>query len=317
MQPFNPPQPHGATPPEDPTSGHPVSGQPWSTPSGDPLSVEAYQPPPTPPAPTFRPGYASLPQPAPEPEAQYPPTTQFPAQPGYPPPAYSQQGHSQQGHSQPGYGQQEYGQQEYGQQEYGPPGYGQPGVPQRGYPGPGRDPAPPRGSNVPIIAVIVAVAVLLCGGAVTATVLIAQNVANRAKEAIKPITHPVLPTEVPNVPGVPSDLPTFPTDLPNLPGLPNSGTKITVAYEVTGNGPAEILYTTKLGEKPQRVEHAKLPWRLTTTMDGATLVSVTAVREGQDDGTINCRASIDGDQAAQASRKGAFAAVTCTKFVFD
>jgi hypothetical protein len=167
------------------------------------------------------------------------------------------------------------------------------------------------------VAVIVAVALLLCGGAATAAVLIARNAANSAKEAIKPITHPVVPTEVPTFPGVPTELPTLPTDLPNLPGLPNSGKKITVAYEVTGDGPAEILYTTKLGEKPIRVQHAKLPWRFTTTMDGAALISVSAVREGPDDGTIKCRASIDGDQAAQASRDGAFAVVSCTKFVLN
>jgi len=191
------------------------------------------------------------------------------------------------------------------------------GNPPSGYPAPGYDTAPPRRSNVPIVAVIVAVAVLLCGGTVTAAVLIAHNVADRAKEAIKPITHPVVPTEAPNFPGVPTALPTFPTDLPNLPGLPNSGQKITVAYEVTGDGPAEILYTTKLGETPKRVQHAKLPWRLTTTMDGAALISVSAIREGEDDGTIKCRASVDGDQAAQASRDGAFATVSCTKFVFN
>ena len=275
---------------EHPASEHPVSGQPWSTPSGDSLSVEAYQPPPAPPTPTFQPGYASLPKPPPEP--QYPPTSQFPAQPGY--------AHSP-----------------YSQQEYSQQGYGQPGIPPSGYPAPGYDTAPPRRSNVPIVAVIVAVAVLLCGGTVTAAVLIAHNVADRAKEAIKPITHPVVPTEAPNFPGVPTALPTFPTDLPNLPGLPNSGQKITVAYEVTGDGPAEILYTTKLGETPKRVQHAKLPWRLTTTMDGAALISVSAIREGEDDGTIKCRASVDGDQAAQASRDGAFATVSCTKFVFN
>jgi hypothetical protein len=322
-------QPDGTTPPENPqgqqASGkpasehpateHPVSGQPWSTPSGDSLSIEAYQPPPTPPTPTFQPGYASLPKPPPEP--QYPPTSQFPALPGYAHPPYSQPGYSEQEYSQPGYEQPGYSRPGYGQQGYHQPGYDQPGVPPSGYPAPGHSPASPRRSNVPFVAVIVAVALLLCGGAATATVLIARNVANGAKEAIKPITHPVVPTEVPNFPGVPTDLPTLPTDLPNLPGLPNSGKKITVAYEVTGDGPAEILYTTKLGEKPKRVQHAKLPWRLTTTMDGAALISVSAVREGQDDGTIKCRASIDGDQAAQASRDGAFAAVSCTKFVFN
>jgi hypothetical protein len=152
---------------------------------------------------------------------------------------------------------------------------------------------------------------------VTASVLIAHNVADRAKEAVKPITHPAIPTKVPDLPAVPTNLPTLPTDLPNLPGLPGSGKKISVGYEVTGDGPAEILYTTKLGEKPHRVHNAKLPWRLTTTMEGAALISISAVRTGEEDGTIKCRATIDGEQVAQGSHQGAFAAVSCTKFVLN
>jgi hypothetical protein len=165
--------------------------------------------------------------------------------------------------------------------------------------------------------VIVAVTLLLCGGAVTASILVARNVTHRAKEAVKPITRPTLPTKVPKVPSVPTQLPTLPTDLPDIPGLPDLDKKITVKYEVTGDGPVEILYTTKLGQKPKRVEHAKLPWRLTTTMTGASLVSVTAAREDQSDGSVSCTAVVDGDQVAQSTRQGAFAAVSCNKFVLN
>ena len=162
-----------------------------------------------------------------------------------------------------------------------PAGYGHAGRP----PGYGGRPATAsrrvrrRGATHPLIAVILAVTVLLCGGAVTAGVLVVNNVTDRAKEAIEPITNPTLPT-VPDRadrPARPSpDLPTdLPTDLPNLPDLPgNSGKKITVVYEVTGDGPAEIVYTEKLGESPKRVSNAKLPWKVTTTMEGAALVSV-------------------------------------------
>ena len=195
--------------------------------------------------------------------------------------------------------------QQYRPPAYGPPDYQQPEYQQPGYPSPG-DGSPPRRSSIPLVTVIAAVAVLLCGGAATASILIAHNVATRAKEAVKPITHPVLPTKVP----------TLPTDLPDIPGLPGSGTKITVSYEVTGDGPAEILYTTTLGEKPKRVPDAKLPWRLTTTVEGVPLVSISAVRTSPQDGTIQCRARVDGKEVAQSNHTGAFAAVSCTKLVF-
>jgi hypothetical protein len=169
------------------------------------------------------------------------------------------------------------------------------------------------------VALIVAVALLLCGGAVTSVVLIANRVADRAKEAVKPITEPAVPTEAPAPTKVP-DLPAIPTDLPDLPTFPAlpgaNGAKIAVKYQVTGDGPAEILYTSKLGEQPKRVSNAKLPWTFSTTMDGAAFVSVTAVRKDADDGTIGCRTTVDGEEVARGSRTGSFAAVSCSKLIF-
>jgi hypothetical protein len=249
--------------------------------------------------------------PSPEPAGPYPPTTQFPAQPGYPPPRDYPAG--------PDY--------TAGPQYAGTPGYGGPPPPD-GYGQPGygaQPPRPPRKSNVPLVAVIVAVAVLLCGGAVTAGVLVVNNVtdrakdvADRAKEASKPLTDPTLPTEVPDIPGLPTDLPTLPTDLPDLPNLPDgTGKKITVVYEVTGDGPAEIVYTEKLGGTPKRVSNAKLPWKITKTMQGTSFVSVTAVRSDAGSGSISCRATVDGKEVAQRTRKGEFATVSCIKFVIE
>ncbi|HEU4347858.1 MAG TPA: MmpS family transport accessory protein [Actinoplanes sp.] len=189
-----------------------------------------------------------------------------------------------------------------------------------------------------MVAVILAVTVLLCGGAVTAGVLIVQNVTDRAKEAIKPLTEPALPalpteapnlpTETPNlptaVPNLPTDLPQLPTDLPDLPqlptdlpDLPGSGRKITVVYEVTGDGPAEIFYTEQKGETPTRVSDARLPWRLTTTMEGAAVLSVTAVRNATGSGTISCRATVDGEEVAQRTREGSFATASCFKVILN
>jgi hypothetical protein len=294
LQPFNPPQPYRSpSQPDEPQPDNPV--------------------PPAGPVPT------SGPMP---PAGPYPPTSQFPAQPGYP----AQSGYPHQpefdapeyapdpaygpphGYAPPGSGTMQAG---YGPPEpgYGPPGYGPP-------------PRPPKRSNAPLIALVLAVTVLLCGGAVTATVLVVNNVTDRAKKAIEPITNPTLPTvaptvptDLPDLPGLPTDLP---TDLPNLPNLPgNSGKKITVVYEVTGDGPAEIVYTEKLGDSPKRVSNAKLPWKVKTTMQGTALISVTAVRSATDAGTISCRAMVDGEEVAQRTREGTFATASCTKVVLD
>ncbi|WP_412739153.1 MmpS family transport accessory protein [Krasilnikovia sp. MM14-A1259] len=307
--------------PSDPTTPAPVSGNPWASPSGDALSPQAYPPssdplaaqpspapgdaqahqPPQPPA--FQPGFASLPQVRPE---QYPPTSQFPtvtaaSGSAYEPPS----GYTPPGTA--GFGQPGYPPPGYGQPAYGPPGYGQPGYGQ----------PPPRRSNAPIIAVILAVTLLLCGGAVTAGVLAVNRVADKAKEAL-----PDLPTDVPKVPNLPTDLPTdlptgiptdLPTDLPNLPGA--NDREITVEYEVTGDGRAEILFTKKLGETPEREHNVKLPWHKKVKMKGSTLVSVTAVRNGTTSGTISCRATVDGEEVAQSTREGTFATASCNKLI--
>jgi hypothetical protein len=90
-----------------------------------------------------------------------------------------------------------------------------------------------------------------------------------------------------------------------------------VVYEVTGDGPAEIVYTEKLGETPKRVSNAKLPWTLTTTMEGTTLIAVSAVRSSIDSGEISCRATVDGKEVAQKTREGSYASATCTKMVLN
>ncbi|BFU47030.1 MmpS family transport accessory protein [Krasilnikovia sp. MM14-A1004] len=341
QQPSNPP---GA---DDPTAPAPVSGDPWSAPSGDALAPEPYpaagdalsprsDQPPQPP--TFQPGYASLPQA--RPEQQYPPTAMFPTlgegapgtgyeppagqnPPGYEPPGYAPQGspgHGPQGYGQPGYpppvyGQPEPGQPGYAQQGYAQPGYAQPGFGQPGYGQPGYGPPPPapRRSNAPLIAVILAVTLLLCGGAATAGVLAVNRAADKAKEAVSN-----LPTDLPNVPtDLPTELPTLPTDLPtDLPNLPGAnGKEITVEYEVTGDGRAEIIYTKKLGEAPERESNVKLPWHKKVKMNSPALVSVTAIRSGTDSGTLSCRATVDGEQVAQRSREGTFATASCIKMV--
>jgi hypothetical protein len=211
-----------------------------------------------------------------------PPTTQFPPV-NYAPPGYA-----------PDYGQ---GYQQQYQYPYPPPQYA----------------PPPRKSNAPLIAVVIAVALLLCGGVTTAGVLIAHNVKEKAKAAVKPITDPTLPDlpdpDLPNpgLPGLPTDLPTD-----------GSGQQVQVTYEVTGDGPAEIVYLPKLGASPTRVDDVKLPWRFAATMETPTVTSVVAIRTGADDGSITCRVLVDGKEVKKAtSSSSGFASAACTYLAFD
>ena len=158
----------------------------------------------------FQPGKASLPQPAPEPDPRTTrprrssrrtpasprrtkaaatvrhPTTPRPAttrptmprpatpRPTTPQPAYG----PPQGYPPPGYA-------------AAPPGPGGPPPPGYGQPGYGPPPRPPKKSNAPLIAVILAVAVLLCGGAATAGVLVVNNVKDgRRKPSSRSPTRP-------------------------------------------------------------------------------------------------------------------------------
>jgi hypothetical protein len=184
--------------------------------------------------------------------------------------------------------------------QYPPPPYGPGDYPPQYAP-------PPRKSNAPLIAVVIAVALLLCGGVGTAGILIAHNVKAKAHQAVKPLTDPTLP----DLPGPPDG--GFPTDLPT-----DTGKQIQVTYEVTGDGPAQIIYLPKLGANPVRVDNVKLPWRLNATMETPTLVSVIAIRAGSDDGSITCRALVDGKEVKKTSSgKNGFATAACTYFALD
>ncbi|BCJ52320.1 hypothetical protein Asp14428_37950 [Actinoplanes sp. NBRC 14428] len=125
---------------------------------------------------------------------------------------------------------------------------------------------------------------------------------------------PELPTELPTE--LP-ELPTLPTGLPTgIPDLPGKGEEISVEYEVTGDGPVEIVYMGELGKDPQRVRNVSLPWRKKVTLHGSALVSVVAVRGSTSEGTISCSAKVDGDEVAQKTSTGSFITATCTKVIF-
>jgi hypothetical protein len=234
----------------------------------------------------------------PDPDSGYPPTSEFPQVGGYPPQSYDPSGgYPPQGPPGP-------------PPAYGPPGYG-PAQP------------PPRRSSIPLIALVLAVTLLLCGGVVTAGVILVNRAADKAEELAAPIVNPTLP----ELPTVAPGLPGLPTDFPDLPGLPSGfptglpgigqGKEISVTYEVTGDGPAEILYVESFGGTPKRVGNVKLPWKITTKMKGTALVSVMAMRTGVDAGGISCKASIDGEQVAEHSTEGTLATANCYKLVVN
>lgn len=271
---------------------------------------------------------------------EYPPTSQFPpvspagpyppASPAGPyppqppaytpgvaqPPAYDQTGYDQTGYDQtagwaqpppyhPGTG-------------YPPPGQGgPPGYP----PGPQR----PRKSAVPMLALVTAIALLLCGGVAVVGKILVDKATQKAEEIAEPILNPTLPALPTEGPGFP-DLPNLPTGIPGLPGLPTDlptgipglgeGAEISVTYEVTGDGPAEIVYVES-GNAPKRVGSAKLPWKLTTKMNSPAAIYVVAVRAGLGSGGIQCRATVDGEQVAEHSAEGTLATANCYQLVVE
>ncbi|WIM97172.1 MmpS family transport accessory protein [Actinoplanes oblitus] len=230
-------------------------------------------------SPEFTAGHASLPPHESSPD--YPPTSAFPpvGHPG--------------DYSPPGYAPLPAG-------DYPPPGY----PPPPGYAPPGyAAPPPPRRSNVPLIALVLAVTLLLCGGVVTTGVLLVQRATDKAKEAAEKLPD-ALPTTLPTA---------LPSDVSGL----TDGKEVTVKYEVTGSGSATILYTEKLGDLPKTIKQTKLPWKLSLTMAGASFASVTAIRESLEDGSISCRVTVDGTTAAEHTASGPAATATCNKLVFN
>ncbi|MFD0518330.1 MmpS family transport accessory protein [Paractinoplanes durhamensis] len=186
-----------------------------------------------------------------------------------------------------------------------PDGYG--GYPPPGYPGqsPYAPPQPPpRRSNAPIIAVILAVALLLCGGVATAGVLIARNAKDKVDEAVGS-----LPTSVPEVPALPTDLPTVGS---------GSGRPITVTYEVDGDGPVSIVYIEKIGEAPKRLENVQLPWKFSVKAEVPALLSIVVLRVATSEGTVSCRALVDGDEVKQnESASSNVATTSCVQLVLE
>ncbi|WP_173041291.1 MmpS family transport accessory protein [Phytohabitans flavus] len=97
-------------------------------------------------------------------------------------------------------------------------------------------------------------------------------------------------------------------------GSGNGGGK--VVYEVTGDGPVSIVFLKADGVTPERASDTDLPWRKELTLaEDAALVTVTAIRSGGGQGSIECRITIDGEEVSKKSASGTFATATCTKLI--
>lgn len=164
-------------------------------------------------------------------------------------------------------------------------------------------PPPRRKSNGPILAVVIVLAVLLAGGTVTTCALLGRT------------PDPGTTTGATRDPETPEPQPTTPDAEPSDDdGGYGSGAK--VVYEVTGDGPVSIVFLKADGVTPERASDTDLPWRKQLTLsEDAALVTVTAIRSGGGDGSIECRITIDGEEVAKKKASGTFATATCTKLI--
>lgn len=166
--------------------------------------------------------------------------------------------------------------------------------------------APRPKSNGPLLAVVIALAVLLVGGTVTAGVLLANRGDDPGRITADPTTQAVeTPDPEPEEPTPSSDY-----------GSGDGGGGQKVVYEVTGDGPVSIVFLKADGRTPERATDTDLPWRKELTLgEDARLVTLTAIRSGGGEGTIECRITVDGEEVSKKKASGTFATATCTKLL--
>lgn len=266
------PQPYGQAGPAGsqpyPPAAGPAPGQPYPPAAGQPYPPAPGQP--------------------------YPPTGQAAGQP-YPPP---QAGPAfQPGVASPGY-----------QQAQQPAGAYQPTsvYPSYAPPQPGKTGG--RGGSGALLWVLIAVfALLLCGGAGVAGVIVFRN--NDDKTVAEPTVDVTR--------GLPEQEPTGGPGTEPTEGSSNGAAGV-ITYEVTGDGPAAISYLKDGKGGTERIASASLPWRVEIpAAKDIVMVSVIAVRKQATDGTITCRALVDGKEVATRTASGPIAAVNCIDISFD
>ncbi|HTF09011.1 MAG TPA: MmpS family transport accessory protein, partial [Asanoa sp.] len=173
-------------------------------------------------------------------------------------------------------------------------------------------PAKRRRGNGWIIAIVVVLALLFCGGVATAGVLL---IANRDDDPV--VTEPDVPSFPDPVDPAPTfDLPDTPDDPSTaLPGLPGVAGKA-VVYEVTGSGRADINYVDDLAGEPRELKNQKLPWKHEfTSTEGSLLLTVSATSSSGDNDGIGCRITVDGKESA--ANEGSIIGAFCIGTIFD
>jgi hypothetical protein len=161
-------------------------------------------------------------------------------------------------------------------------------------------PVTPR-NNMPLVAVIVAAALLLCGGTVVTGVLVARQFISRVNSAP--------PSASGGQPSARSD-----TSAPTA--TKSSDTPPSVVYEVTGNGPANITYLDESGIWTKTENNVRLPWRLETRPDRVTVLSLIAIRtgDGSSSSKVACRALLNGREIVKNSGSGRFGTASCYSY---
>ncbi|SNS86858.1 membrane protein [Asanoa hainanensis] len=207
----------------------------------------------------------------------------------------------------------------YGYPQPNTPGYG-PSAPYNPYnAAPVYDqPVKKKRSNGPIIALVIVLALLFCGGAATAGALLIANAGNDDDPVATQPTNPALPDPDPADPidPAPTVEPDDPQGLPTgLPGLPGVAGK-TVVYEVTGEGRADITYVDDLAGDTRELKNQKLPWKHQfTSTEGSLLLTVSATRADGDNDGVGCRITVDGKESAR--NDGSIIGAFCIGTIFD
>ncbi|MCO1598318.1 MmpS family protein [Micromonospora sp. RHAY321] len=285
MSDASPPDPSPTQPPDPTPSPDPsAAGSQPTNPTSDWTSPGAY------PAPDpLAPGQPWAPPPPWTPGPLPPSTGTDPSPAGYPPSGWAPAGHGPSGWPPPGY----------------PPPYLYPGYPQGG---------PPSGGNGRmvgiVVAVVAAVTLALCGCLCAAGPLIGLLAPDPVAE--DPYDDGPFdddrwspPTTAPTT--------TAPTPSKKPITRPTSGpAPVTVVYEITGNGEADISYYDAESDLIH-VDRAKLPWRTTIRTSGQSRVMVEAIWSDIDNnGPLDCTLTMTGSGSPVVDRTLGYWMTTCT-----
>ncbi|WP_433344698.1 MmpS family transport accessory protein [Micromonospora sp. CA-111912] len=153
-----------------------------------------------------------------------------------------------------------------------------------------------------VIGLVIVLVVGLCGCACLAGILTSPEDQTSATDPW--YGDPSAPDED----GEPVEASPYPEPTRSPATRPSNGAgRVTVVYEVTGQGPAYLQYYDAAGDLIQ-TENVKLPWRKSFRMVDASRVMVLASNSDDRYG-VDCRITVDGRTVA---RDGSQSWVNCT-----